>query len=574
LREADLPTLDRSWWQVLIKAYIDERAWTLTGTAEDHRQHLVRRLRRDRLLWRRELRIEASQSVRTHLSLTSSKIDACVSIHRLEVAARGSQLRQVVLTDYIDDEALDSPSCEPRRLGACPAFLALARHSPDSESAALLTGRIAIVHESRVAALDRAFEDSIATEAIAALPSFVRVHVAQSTSLIAAFTRLLERGELRVLVATRSLLGEGWDAPSVNSLVLASFVGSFVLSNQMRGRALRVDRSSPKKAATIWHLAAVDPSTPSGHADVLDLERRFTAFVGLAANRPRIESGYARLDAPPLTEPEGVARMNREMAERFAAFDSLQVAWANAIEEAHTARVLPTVVTTGPKTRPIVLARALQYVLTMAAATFTAVWGYAMQAASRTNDLRMALRVMMVAGIVGALLALPNLIRYAVLSWRHLPVDGSIRQMAEAVFEALLKGGLIGKECTATSLSVGEGPTGVFHISLASGTFREQSLFADSLEEVLGPIQNPRYLVTRGGIWWWRRKQDYHAVPRILGQQKEMAQQFLESWRRHVGPGDLVFTRTSEGRRLLLQARAMAFSRAFSRRAERLDEWH
>jgi hypothetical protein len=34
-------------------------------------------------------------------------------------------------------------------------------------------------------------------------------------------------------MATKSLLGEGWDAPCINALMLAGFVGSFVLSNQM-----------------------------------------------------------------------------------------------------------------------------------------------------------------------------------------------------------------------------------------------------------------------------------------------------------------------------------------------------
>ena len=30
------------------------------------------------------------------------------------------------------------------------------------------------------------------------------------------------------LVGTQALLGEGWDAPSVNTLVLASYVGSYM----------------------------------------------------------------------------------------------------------------------------------------------------------------------------------------------------------------------------------------------------------------------------------------------------------------------------------------------------------
>jgi hypothetical protein len=41
-------------------------------------------------------------------------------------------------------------------------------------------------------------------------------------------TSVFESGAITVLVGTKALLGEGWDAPSINTLVLASFVGSYV----------------------------------------------------------------------------------------------------------------------------------------------------------------------------------------------------------------------------------------------------------------------------------------------------------------------------------------------------------
>ena len=56
---------------------------------------------------------------------------------------------------------------------------------------------------------------------------------------VRAITALFENGDLNLLVGTAALLGEGWDAPPLNSLVLASYVGSYMLSNQMRGRAIR-----------------------------------------------------------------------------------------------------------------------------------------------------------------------------------------------------------------------------------------------------------------------------------------------------------------------------------------------
>ena len=56
---------------------------------------------------------------------------------------------------------------------------------------------------------------------------------------------LFTSGKLQILIGTKSLLGEGWDSPCINSLILASFVGSYVLSNQMRGRAIRINKKDP-----------------------------------------------------------------------------------------------------------------------------------------------------------------------------------------------------------------------------------------------------------------------------------------------------------------------------------------
>ena len=78
-------------------------------------------------------------------------------------------------------------------------------------------------------------------------PGWLRAEGVTGSRLVEAFTRMLSAGRINVLVGTRSLLGEGWDAPAVNSVVLASFVGSFVSTNQMRGRAIRTDPNDPSK---------------------------------------------------------------------------------------------------------------------------------------------------------------------------------------------------------------------------------------------------------------------------------------------------------------------------------------
>ena len=73
-------------------------------------------------------------------------------------------------------------------------------------------------------------------------------------NMVRIATEAFEAGYVQILIGTKSLLGEGWDSPCINSLILASFVGSFVLSNQMRGRAVRIMPGNPKRQVTsgIW----------------------------------------------------------------------------------------------------------------------------------------------------------------------------------------------------------------------------------------------------------------------------------------------------------------------------------
>ena len=100
---------------------------------------------------------------------------------------------------------------------------------------------------------------------IPACPFHYRVTAtgAASAQVIDLVTTLFCAGEITILVGTQALLGEGWDAPAVNSLVLASNAAAFMLSNQMRGRAIRIDPERPDKVANIWHLATVE-RLPSG----------------------------------------------------------------------------------------------------------------------------------------------------------------------------------------------------------------------------------------------------------------------------------------------------------------------
>ncbi len=120
----------------------------------------------------------------------------------------------------------------------------------------------------------------------------------------------------------------------------------------------------------------------------------------------------------------------------------------------------------------------------------------------------------------------------------------------------------------------GGGPAwGGIVVALDGGSFFEQSLFADSMGELLGPVQNPRYIMTREGEGALKDRLDFHSVPTCLGVKKELAEGLLFAWHRYVGPADLIFTRRKGGHAALLAARTRAFSGALEAGLRRLDRW-
>lgn len=580
----DLPQPSRRWWQVLLHEYLFGRSFSRHSKA--YRDELATRLRKEGLLWRRELRIEASRPVARSLALSAAKVSACLEIFRAEDALRGERLRQVVLTDFIRDEGWAAgPGALPTELGALPVFdrLVTGIEGDAASAVAMVTGRLCVLHESREEAFRAALGSGVPFEAHPAphRPGWLRIGGPSGSRLVGAFTRLLTQGRLRVLVGTRSLLGEGWDAPCVSSVVLASYVGSFVSTNQMRGRGIRTDPDDPGKVASIWHVAALQPDTPAGVIDLQQLQERFRTFVGISADGRVIESGFERLQLASVRSSLGIRRFNEENLARHRALPDLFASWSEAVHGGDAGRVAPTLqASRAPRMAPYYARRTLRSVLYEAGWAALAAVGWHMVGITSVDGVRTLGAFVATLATGGFLAMLPGLVRALRLTIRHLPVDGTIHRMGEALLEAMICADLVeGSDRLRVHSEVTT--DGGVAVSLEGGTFYEQTLFADAMGELLGPIENPRYIITRESERWRAVRdtalvagRDYHAVPIPLGVNKDRAAGLLEAWHRHVGPGELVFTRREGGRRLLLAARARSFSTSFDGRGcSRLDRW-
>src|SRR5690606_40883519 len=192
------------------------------------------------------------------LTSSISKLDGIKNIVDFEYGNLGKDLRMVILTDFIRKEFfINAPenNLELNKIGVVPIFEKLRRENTQHKKIGVLTGAMIIIPATAYPAFEaKAAKYGISEISYLPVPfddNYILIHQTQhfKHSMVHIITQIFKRGEIEVLVGTKSLLGEGWDAPAINSLILASFVGSFVLSNQMRGRSIRAQHGNTEKTA-------------------------------------------------------------------------------------------------------------------------------------------------------------------------------------------------------------------------------------------------------------------------------------------------------------------------------------
>ena len=328
-----LPQVNSYWLELLLQSVL----YQTPDWYEDpngFREKLESDLKARGLIEQRQVFLVKSKSRDKILNQSLGKLSGIADIFLTEYKSMGQDLRQLVLADYIRKDFatyLGDNQATISQLGVLPYFESIRRKAQEHEisvSLAVLSGSVVILPINVAAELKELLPQvHLSFSSIGQLDQEDYVLVgfpSTAKGIVAAVTELFQRGRIQVLVGTKSLLGEGWDAPCVNSLILGSFVGSFMLSNQMRGRAIRTWQGHPEKTSNIWHLVAVQSEpliTLSGEEPTLDsnqdlqtLSRRMEHFLGLAYNQESIETGLDRLDFP---KPPFKKKQIREYNERI-----------------------------------------------------------------------------------------------------------------------------------------------------------------------------------------------------------------------------------------------------------------
>ena len=521
------------------------------------------------------------------LLITSrGKLNSIQQIVRAEYASLGCKLRLLILTDYIKKDMISmigKMDGKMECIGIIPIFEILRQQNILGLKLGVLSGGVVIVPRDGTDELD-----AIAAQKGLQLryrplncPDYVEVEFAGANQkmIVSVMTDYFTKGEINVLIGTKSLLGEGWDCPCINSLILASFVGSYMLSNQMRGRAIRVFPDVPDKTANIWHLVSMEPlwaysdsvrkrilsrigdGTSSDYPVSEDFEmlrRRFKAFLGVSYTDDVIEDGIDRLSiiTPPY-DKKNIETINRKMLEMAADRQKLTEKWKRAIEQCPDASQVVSVNTLDKALVPhqFVFFNAVAYlggisflqVLLISLARTTA------QSLKSNSSLYMFFGILLILICVFGSLMVKCIIRI----YRYFSPQSCLKQMGTAVLKALKEIGVVESFNTRV---VTERPTDLFTVCyLEGGTTYEKNTFSESISQLMGFIDNPRYLLILHQKSLFLKRTEYFAVPDIFGNKKENAETLLHCMQRLAGNFELVFTRNAAGRKILLKARTKSF---------------
>ena len=574
-----LPTFTLEWFETLLNGIIFQVPnWF--GFTEEALNQLKSDLKANGLIERNQVKLIRNKKQDVLLNQSLGKLNAVRDIFKAEYQALGSNLRQLVLTDFIRKDFqvhLGDKNAQFTQLGVLSYFESIRREMIEQSwtvPVAVLTGSLVIIPTSAKEHLERLIPNSrLSYDVIGQLSQedYLKVSISGSHhDLVTALTQLFQEGHIQVIIGTKSLLGEGWDAPCVNSLILASFVGSFMLSNQMRGRAIRVWPDNPNKTSNIWHLVSINLS-PRRWFDFQDeeekydetlelqlyalspdldlLDRRMTQFLGLHYQEPTIESGIDRLDLNQITfSRKGLEKLNQNAITLSQKRQELKDRWQEALplnEEMEVAnevevdkQFLPLAYLNDWK-KALLLFQALVVSFNIYDASKYVIGG----SLSNFNLTILLLAVIALAIVWG---------RYAIYKspYKRLEVFG------EAIHQALLDAGQIETKESAPRV-VRDSKQALYNaIYLKGASMKEKEIFAQAITEFFAPIENQRYILKAS-----RKVVDqteYFAVPSMFERRKDDATAFLERIQKSVGKYDLIYTRSAQGRPILLEARIKA----------------
>ena len=458
------------------------------------------------------------------MAYASSKTKAISTILSSEMQALGGDIRAVIITDFEKTSAttLVEGVMDDEAGGAVAAFRqAVQCGNVELLNPILMTGSTVLV------------DDDLAEEFLNAANDWVKernLNINLSDELRNGYHEIIGKGKdwiprhyslmiteffqsgiTKCLIGTRGLLGEGWDASKINVLIDLTTVTTSMSINQLRGRSIRLDKQWPEKVANNWDIICLAEEFTNGFSDYERFKKKHTQLYGVCDDGA-IEKGVGHVHAAfTEAEPEGVSEgmsvFNEDMLRRSRDRNHIRELWG--IGQPFNAKP-----TTAIETR---------------------------------------LSVGSGGGFSFGREKTP---------WTD---ESLVQAISISIVNSLIHLGMISRNCRADG---GYRGGGWVRLHLENATEEESALFSNCLEEILGPMEKPRYVISRSSkfitdTWltkimpeviakFFRPVRDklvmYHTVPKILAASAEKAEIFQRYWNQFVSPSELFYARSKEGK--------------------------
>ncbi|MGB0201420.1 MAG: DEAD/DEAH box helicase family protein [Candidatus Poseidoniaceae archaeon] len=458
------------------------------------------------------------------MAYSSSKVEALEKIVKTEKNALGDSIRVVVVTDFEKTSAttLVEGILDDEAGGAIAAFRTLVSNDEgDSIDPILMTGSTVLVDDDlypRFMAraeswvkennVNIRFEDSI-REGYHEIHGKGKDWKPRYYSMM--ITEFFQEGLTKCLIGTRGLLGEGWDASRINVLIDMTTVTTSMSINQLRGRSIRLDSNWKEKVANNWDIVCLAEEFTKGYDDYDRFKRKHKQLYGVCDDGT-IEKGVGHVhaafnNAKPEGINEGMEIFNEEMLARAGNRSHVRELWGIG--------------------QPFVVSPSS------------------------------AVEAKLVAGFAGGFKFGIN---------KRVWTDESLMlEISKAIVDTLSDLREIDRDCEPTG---GDRGGGWLRYHLKHATEEETAKFTKALEEVLGPLDNPRYIISRPAMHMedtWLSKllpevlakflrraersiQMYHTIPSIVANTKERAEIFKKNWDYYIGESEIMYCRNDEGR--------------------------
>jgi len=471
------------------------------------------------------------------LARSAAKSVAAGFVISQEHQVRGEDLRAIVLTDF--ENVGPTPSADLRTVlgrhagSAWEALTEVQRANPGL--------RVVLVTGSSVGGTREVLESLTheGTAVVARDDGLCRLEgFSGPREWVPFLTEAFQAGRIDVLVGTRGLLGEGWDAPAANVVIDLTAATTSTAVVQIRGRAIRRDPQRPDKLAHVWSVAAVDDTHPRGDLDYRRLVNKHRGYLA-PDDQGRIIAGVEHLDsrcnafAPPTAEIR-----NAINADALAAAGRLHESrdnwrigtpYRDVVEVAVRVRAPRSI---GVPEVAVRTSPGWPWIAGLIGAT----GGGTVAAVAGAPTAGTGAMVAVGAGVGWLAQSLAGRARASRIAAR-LGADGMLVAFGRAVAESMSAG-------LATQVQVDPDAAGQWSVRLDDATADQSTAFAQAVEQILSPVDFPRYVISRRVS---RRAVMWHAVPDAFGVNKASAGAFAQQWFRYVSRGDLLYTGSPEG---------------------------